>query len=168
MATGIIQVAGHGSNRDNFRYHRGDIIHHSYIGCIWWRFPKKEITIDQIVGLMPRCLTVGGTAPVEDGKVSWLAHRGDRSDAYFFAQTSREVGNEDRWFAKKTVGDGSAGERHHFFAFQLDERYSDFLNNVVGVGNDGSSGYFYAKSMFPGFKFEPQMVAESAPDPKRC
>lgn len=129
---------------------------------------SPRISIDTVGNPMPRCVTVRGSAPMDD-KDLWLAVRAAGDDGeYYFAQTRRDT-DQSRWHTRTTVGRGEAGVVFEFFVFEVDESFSDFLASIEGAAEDGRPGYFYAKSPPPGVNLgQPGLTAMSGADTEPC
>jgi hypothetical protein len=67
---------------------------------------EPAIGVDPVAGLMPRCLTLRGTAPDLPDQELWVAFRGSGASDYYYLRPTRDA-DKTRWQARDTVGDGT-------------------------------------------------------------
>jgi hypothetical protein len=129
---------------------------------------NTNFRIEELVGEMPRCSTIEGTASHEEGKVLWLAHQSSTDGPYYYKQRLTHDTNSGRWRTERTVGDGKGGETFHFKLFQLDTETSDFVESITVVPDIGEGAHYHTDTLPPGADVKDEMTTLSAADPEPC
>jgi hypothetical protein len=126
------------------------------LGCIvnvhevyGWFLHSEPITVDLTdKAVIPRCLTVSGTAAPPSGKMLLEAHH-SKVGRYYYNKPS--MGKDDQFSLSMNVGGASSlGSTFTIELFYLDESNADFALGVGGTGPDGADGQGFTMSLPPG------------------
>ena len=119
----------------------------------------SNISIDAPQNLsLPRCVTLTGSAPLKENATLWVAHTKTGGSEFYFSKTSRVSLTATGWSAKVILGAENDESRiYDIWAFFLPNDFNDFVTSLSARGMDGSSGYWFSRSLPPGVDEKPTL-----------
>ena len=123
-----------------------------------------NISIDAPQNLsLPRCVTLTGSAPLNENATLWVAHTRTGGSEFYFWETSRVSPTATGWSAKVILGaENDEGRIYDIWAFFLPNDFNAFVTSLSARGMDGSSGYWFSRSLPPGVDEKPTLTVSTS------
>lgn len=118
-------------------------------------------------GIVARCATIGGRAPVITDLDVWVATARKNGGFGLAAASQRGDGS---WEARITVGEeNESGTTYPLYAFFLPKAQSAFISGIRAYASDGQAGYFHARTIPPEAKHRmSRLVTRDSTSTARC
>jgi len=89
----------------------------------------------------------------------WVAHTKTGGSEFYFWETSRVSPTATGWSAKVILGaENDEGRIYDIWAFFLPNDFNAFVTSLSARGMDGSSGYWFSRSLPPGVDEKPTLT----------